>query len=465
MTQTNTQELPKPGKGKAFFERAEQVAETGNWDFAVELYVEGIKREPDNVIQGHQPLREVALKRKAQGGKGPGMGDKFKHRPVKDPLANLVNASFLLAKEPGSVQFMNQVRQNAVRLELPRVTKWVCDILVESQRQTKKPNVRLLMSVAESYEDIKELRSAIVACDMAKAADPDNAEIQRKSGQLGADYTIQKGKYGEEGEFTKGVADMDAQKELIERDKLIQGQQFLIDEIDKARKQYVASPDVHGKINALVDALLKIPEESYENEAIDVLTKAHLDTNAYQFKLRIGDIRIRQMTRRYRKLRKDGDKQAAVKQAQAQLAFELAEFKERSINYPTDLALKFELGKRQLLAGQHDKAIGSLQQAQRDPRRHIAAMSFLGQAFEAKDLPREAADTYERALETEMTEDRAKELRYNLGNVLESMGELERARDEFSTVAQTDYNYRDVRQRLDAINKAIQERDNAAQGQ
>ena len=45
-------------KGKAFFERGDQVAETGNWDFAMEMYLEGIARDPDNVDQGHQPLRE-----------------------------------------------------------------------------------------------------------------------------------------------------------------------------------------------------------------------------------------------------------------------------------------------------------------------------------------------------------------------------------------------------------------------
>jgi len=84
-------------------------------------------------------------------------------------------------------------------------------------------------------------------------------------------------------------------------------------------------------------------------------------------------------------------------------------------------------------------------------------MSCLGQAFEAKDWHREAAETYQRALETEMTEERAKELRYNLGSVLEKMGELGRARDEFSAVAQTDYNYKDVRQRLNDVNKALQE--------
>ncbi|MDP6634135.1 MAG: hypothetical protein QGG42_04515 [Phycisphaerae bacterium] len=459
MTEADTQNTPpeptKAGKGKAFFERAEQVAETGNWDFAIELYVEGLKREPGNIDQGHQRLREVALKRKVQGGKGPGIGDKFKHRLGKDPEMNLANAAFLLAKEPGSAQFMNQMRQAAVKLELNEVIKWVCDILLESQRQAKKSNVKLLMMLTENYTGIEEYIQAIQACELARKSMPDDAVIQQTLSDLSAKYTMHKGKYGEEGDFSEKVVDLKGQQELAQKDHIVQSEDFLLQDIEKTRAEYLASPDVPGKVNAFVDALLKIPDEAYEGEAVDVLTKANLDSGAYQYKLRIGDIKIRQMTRRYRKLVQDGDKEAAKNQLRAQLKFELDEFKERSINYPTDLTLKYELGRRQYLAGAYDDAIASLQQAQRDPRRHLSAMSFLGQAFEAKGWMREASETYTRALETEMTEDRAKELRYNLGGVLEKMGQLVPAREQFSAVAQADYNYKDVRQRLDSINKAI----------
>ncbi|MDP6543146.1 MAG: hypothetical protein QGH60_04090 [Phycisphaerae bacterium] len=454
-TQNPSEEPTGPGKGKAFFERAEQVAETGNWDFAIELYIEGLKREPGNVEQGYQRLRDISLSRKAQGGKGPGMGDKFKRRPGKDLETNLVNSAFLLAKEPGSQQFMNQIRQCAVKLELNGVVKWICDILLESQRLAKKPNVRLLMMITETYSGVEEFTQAIQACELARKASPDSAEIQQTLSDLSARYTMHKGKYGEEGDFSEKVADLEGQKELMQKDHLVQSEDFLLQEIEKARKEYLGSPDVPGKVNALVDSLLKIPDEAYEGEAVDVLTKAHRDSGTYQYKLRIGDIKITQMTRRYRKLVHDGDKEGAKAQIRTQLAFELDEFKERSINYPTDLRLKFELGRRQHLAGMHDDAIASLQQAQRDPRRHLAAMSYLGLAFEAKGWLREASETYGRALETEMSEDRAKELRYNLGSVLEKMGQLTQAREEFSAVAQADYNYKDVRERLDAINEAI----------
>ena len=65
MTQADKSTDQSTGKGKAFFDRGDQVAETGNWDFAIQMYLEGIRREPGNIARGHQPLRQVSLKRKA----------------------------------------------------------------------------------------------------------------------------------------------------------------------------------------------------------------------------------------------------------------------------------------------------------------------------------------------------------------------------------------------------------------
>jgi tetratricopeptide (TPR) repeat protein len=112
------------------------------------------------------------------------------------------------------------------------------------------------------------------------------------------------------------------------------------------------------------------------------------------------------------------------------------------------MGLKYELGRRQFLAGKFDDAIASLQQAQRDPRRHLSAMTYLGRAFARKNLFREAAETFERALGGELTDERGKELRYELGLVLMEMEKYSEARDQFSNVAQADYNYRDVRAQL-----------------
>jgi len=451
MTQASSQPNPASGKGEKFFDRADEVAQTGNWDFAIALYLEGIAREPDNIERGHQPLREVSLKRKAMGGKGPGIVEKLKRRPGKDPVTSLVNGEYLLAKEPGSAQYMEHVLKAAMALKLPNVTKWICDILLEAERQVPKRHKRLLFVLVEAYSDMEDYAPAIEACDMAREFAPNDSRLQQRSQELSAKYTIKKGKYDQDGDFARSVKDLDEQKRLVQKDALVKDSGYLQREIEETRKEYLALPTVSGKILAYVDALTALEEERYEDEAIQVLKKAHQDTGAYQFKMRIGDIRIRQMSRQRRQALEDGNKEAAAELARRQLQFELQEFAERAANYPTDVALKYELARRHLAAGQNDEAIALFQHALRDPRRRVMASNYLGQAFARKGWYREAAETFEKVLSSEMPEERAKEIHYNLGDVLEKMNELARAQDEFSMVAQIDYNYKDVRQRLEAI--------------
>lgn len=442
-------------KAGVFFERAEQVAQTGNWDFAIELYLEGIRRDMSNIERGHQPLREVSLKRKAQGGKGPGMMESLKRRAGKDPIENLINTEYLLAKEPGSSNLLVAMLKATQALEQVPLIDWVGKILLDALHQGKR-NKNTLVFLAQAFDDIEEYESAIIACRMAQQLAPDDSKIARDIKTLGAKATIKQGKYEEAGDFTKGVKDMDRQKSLAQDAALVKGADFLRQQIDQARQAYLESPEVASKVNVLIDALLKTQDPGDENEAIDVLTKAHADTGVYQFKARIGDVKIRQMTNRYRKLVAAEDKPAAIEQAKQLLAFELAEYTDRAANYPTDLSIKYELGKRQFLSGNYDDAIGSLQQAQRDPRRHLSALNYLGQAFAKKQWYPEAAETYQRALEAEVPDSRKKDIWYNLANIYEKMDQLDKAQDLFSELAQTDFNYRDVRDRLDGVRKKIQ---------
>jgi len=452
MAQTDSQ-AGSSGDGKAFFERAEQVAETGNWDFAIEMYLEGIQREPGNIERGHQALREVALKRKALGGKGPGLKERLTRKGGKTPIEALINAEHLLAKDPGSTPYMVQVLEAAKKLEQKELVAWMCETLLDAQRQSPKKSLKILILLIESFDDIEDYAKALQACGIAIELSPGNQEIEIAMNTLSAKYTIQKGKYDQDGSFVKGVKDMDRQKQLAQKDALVKDRSYLEDQIAQALAEYEQSPAAQGKINSVVTALLKIEEESFENQAIDILSKAHSDTGAYQFRMRIGDIRVRQMTRRYRKLKTSGNETGAAELLKEQLAFELEEFTERAANYPTDLAIKFELGRRQFLAGKLDEAIASFQQAQRDPRRHLSAMTYLGRAFASKGWHSEAADTYAKALEADMPEERAKEVRYNFGDVLAKLERFGEAQEQFSLVAQTDFNYKDVRRRLEDVRK------------
>ncbi len=443
-------------KSKPFFDRAAQVAETGNWDYAIEMYLQGINREPQAVERGHEKLREVALRRKASGGKSAGFLDKMKRKGGKTPDLALHNAEWLMSRDPGDMSYWRLIVQAAKAGQWPDVARWAGKCLYELNRALPKPSKEVYGFLAQTYTDMKLWPEAVTACQAALNLDPSNGELQNMMRNVSAQATIEKGRYDQEGSFTKSVKDMDKQIELLKQDQLSADEGFLEGQIRKARAAYEAEPTVAGKITGLVDALTRIEDEGYENEAIDVLTKAHADTGVYRFKMRIGDIRERQLKRRYSKLAKGEDKAAAQQAAKELLAFQLTEYAERAANYPTDLGLKYELGRLHLAAGQYDEAIAVLQQARRDPKRRIAAMSYLAQAFYKKGWFGEAAEFYEQALNSELNENQTKELKYSLGVVYEAQGKNDQALEQFSEVAQIDFNFRDVRDRIERLRPSQQ---------
>jgi len=451
MSQPEKAPNPGEGKGKAFFKRAEEVAATGNWDFAIQMYVDGIRREPENIERGHKPLREVSLKRKAAGGKPAGMFEAMKHKATKDPAESLANAEFLLAKDPGNINHMMGVFHAAQNVGNHELINWIGDLVLAASRAAKKPNKQTCKALAKAWNEIGENAKALEAVDTARAVYQNDPELEDMAGKLAAMAAMDKGKYEES--FTKSIDNLDGQLKHARKDQLVHDQDYLQREIEQSRAEYQESPTVPGKIDALVDALLQVEDEAHEKEAMEVLAKAHAETGAYRFKSRLDDVRVRQLRRRAGKIRQEGDKTKIAAMARKLLAFEMKMYAERAKNYPTDLSIKFELGRRQLLAGRIDDAIGSLQQAQRDPKRRITAMVLLGRAFAAKDWHREAVETYERALEHDLTENRAKEVHYYLAASLEAMGNTAEALEHYSRVAQIDYNYLDVRDRIEALRK------------
>src|SRR3954453_11641604 len=101
-------------KAKAFFDRGTTVAGTGNFDYAIEMYLQGLAIDPE-AVAAHQTLRDISMKRKASGGKKLGMMDAFKLRSAKDDKQGLLNSEKLLAYDPGDIGHMMNLIENAVK--------------------------------------------------------------------------------------------------------------------------------------------------------------------------------------------------------------------------------------------------------------------------------------------------------------------------------------------------------------
>jgi TolA-binding protein len=112
--------------------------------------------------------------------------------------------------------------------------------------------------------------------------------------------------------------------------------------------------------------------------------------------------------------------------------------------------LKYEYALRLLVNQQYDDALPLFQEAIRDPRHRLAAMDKTGMCFFYKEWYPDAIDIFKGALKTcDVPDSRVgKDIRYNLARSYEENDQASEALNMYRKLAQLDYNYKDVAQRV-----------------
>ncbi len=466
------QDIPEQLKSRAqdFFKRGAEVAYTLNYDYAIEMYLDGLSFWPTALEEGHKPLFEISLRRKETGGKKSGLTDssKYKKLSTKNPKDAMLRAEYHFAKDPTNQGHMTDVVKHALEANFNNVAFWMNDILFNNNMQREKPDIKTYLFVRDSYIKLGNYSRALTACQMAFQLKPKDEGLKESVRDLSAQATMQQGRYDEEdGSFTQSIRDRDQQQKMLEQGRDIQSADFKMNAIAEARKEYEADPTIPGKINKLVAALCSMEKEEYENQAVEILDKAYNELDKFSYKQKIGEIRIKQATRKIRAIQKQykkdpGNEELKQQYAQATKALlksELEHYRASVENYPTDMKLKYEYAVRLMKAGKYDDAIPLLQDSRSDPRHRIPSLNCIGRCFFYKEWYTDAIETFEQALEMleNMEGALGKELYYNLARSHEANENLEEALNIYRKVAQIDYNYKDARVRIDKLRKKILE--------
>ena len=144
-------------KARKWFDHAQTVADTRNYDYAIECYTNGLELWPEAVEEGHMKLRVVATQRHAAGKKTPSAGERMK-RPVgrKDALRNMLNAEFLWAKDPTNVTYMEALFKNAVKTRCDATAMWFGPIVFEAVTKENKPTAQRFLMLRAGYLELAE---------------------------------------------------------------------------------------------------------------------------------------------------------------------------------------------------------------------------------------------------------------------------------------------------------------------
>ncbi|MEP0841851.1 MAG: hypothetical protein HRF43_03975 [Phycisphaerae bacterium] len=463
-----TDQPPKPTfsdddirKAREWFARGQDMAAKKNYDYAIECYLTGLEFWPEAVEEGHKPCYAAALFR---GPRKVGFTEKMKLN-ARDPKQAMLAAEALLTKEARNPQWMEGVFKNAAKGGFYATAMWIGELLNDAAVKEPKPNPARFQLLREVYEQIGDtspeapalaiaaLERAVDALSKLKALKPQDMSISNDLRDVAGKLTILKGRYSSAEDFRDSIKDTAAQREIHDKERLVQADERMEELIAAAQAAYEAEPRERKRVMDLVDLLCRRENEADENKAIGVLLKAYKESNEYSYRQRAEDIRIRQYRRRQRRLEAAGDAAALEQHKAERLKFELGVYKSRIRHYPTDMSLRFKYGELLFEAGQYDEAIPVLQEARNDPKSRIPCSLYIARCFYEKGYHSQAIDTLKEAIANYETPDDAtgKKLHYWLARAYEADGQDLDALKTYGQLIQWDYNYEDVRKRIDDL--------------
>lgn len=465
-----------PANARTFFDRAATIQDTENYEYATTLWLQGLRWDPTS-MKGHEKFYECASKfGERTGAKGPSK-DQLGAIAGKSIVEKYLGALLNWGVHPMEWQSGLKAFELAAKLKLEEPGYWLGSKVLGAAVSHPKARKEHFVQLMDLFASISAFDRAVQAGEAAVRLDPGDGPLVARVRNMSAQATMNKGGYeqsGQAGGFRKNVKDISAQRAREEEERIVKSEDVQQRAIDNARRELDERPTDPATITKLARLLMERGTPEDEKSAYQVLMKGFEATNVYKLKQTAGDIRMRVARRKLREARAalDADpgnpeRRAAFEGgARKVLENEIVEYTERVAAYPTDLALKFELGRRHAEAGDHEKAIEQFQVAQNAPGMTNTVLGALGASFVAMGWLDEAEGTYRRALEKHenTSDDLGLALRYGLMDVLQrratdsrDLGAAEEAFKLASNIAIQQINYRDIRARRETLQALVRE--------
>lgn len=437
-------------------EKAEEAVKRRNYAFAVNLYAQLLALQPDNG-KARAGLR-TALFKKAElkppskliawvaggvhvltgkiaalcGGHA-AAAKAFERFLALDPLSEGVNMALARSLERAGFAESALAVYRAYADHEPRCL------------EASRASGRLLYERGE-HQDAYEM------FERALKVDPRDQESLRARKNLAAEGALKKSGIEKAQSSRELLKDREQQVRLEKSARLQLSAEEIEKELDEVETKLGENPD--DVANLLRASELHEMRRDTQS-ALDCLERAYtLKPDDVALGDRVGDLRLRSQEERVRKAEESGDHSAAGNARRALAEMRGAEFRRRVERHPTDLGLRFELGKALLELGDYDGSITELQQAVKDPRRQVEALLALGRAFRHKDLDELAVTQLQKALEVSGPGGLGKDVLYELGGIAEAQGKTDEALRHYAAILENDYGYRDVADKVASLKSA-----------
>lgn len=449
-------------EARVLFNKGAEAAQRENLDYAIALYNQVLEKEP-GFYECRKALRELQFRKTGGGG---GFFKKMLSGASSSPLvakgqialhtnpaSALAIAEQILNSDPSSSAAHRLVVEAAKALELPRTGTMSLEILVKNSPKDKGLAIEFAEALAASGGDTK--RGEQVLIELLRQY-PNDGELNSALKNLSARTTMDEGGYaaleGGKGSYRDILKDKKEAVSLEQEKRVVKTE----DIAERLIGEYEARLQTEPKNLKLVRSLAELyTQKNQFDKAMELydrvknsemgndpsLERAMAKTIERRF-----DFQLEHLDPAAPDYAEQKGKIAAEK-----LNYQVTECQQRVEKYPTDLAIRYEMGVLYFQAGKINEAIQEFQKAQQNPHKTISARGYLAQCYAQKKMYDMAARQLQSAIkEKPVFDDEKKELVYNLGLVLENMGKKEEAIEQFKLIYEMDIGYKDVAAKVDA---------------
>jgi tetratricopeptide (TPR) repeat protein len=458
MAEIGLNEMPRELRMR--FTKGNDALARDNFDYAIELYGQVLAEQP-GLYDCRKSLRTAQL-RKAGAAKGffKKMLSNASSSPLvargqmalrKDPAEALQIAEQILNSDPYSSAGHKLVVEAANAMEMPRTAVLSLEILAGNSPKDRDVVIKFAEALAQTGESSKAEK---LLSDLYAAFPMDN-ELNQALKNVSARKTMDKGGYEAmadgKGSYRDILKNKDEAVALEQGNRQVKSEDLTEKLIREKEERLLTEPANLKVIKDLAELYTQKKQFDtalgyYEKlKASDTGNDSAVDRGIAETTLRKFDHQISQLA-----TAPDHAEQIAKLQAEKQ-AYQLTECQKRAERFPTDMQIRFELGKLYFQAGKISEAIAEFQKAQTNPNRKLQSLNYLGQCFARRNMNELAIRTFESAIKEKLIfDEEKKDLIYNLGCVLEKAGKREEAIKQFEQIYAVDAAYKDVGPKMDA---------------
>ena len=461
MAEKNVNEIPR--EARLLFTKANEAAQRENVDYAITLFNQVLEKEP-GFFECRKALRAAQFQK--CGGRGgffkkmwSGAGSspqvaKAKMALNKNPAEAMAIAEQILNGDPNSSAAHRIIVEAANALELPQTAVMSLDTMVKNSPKDKNLAIEFAHAVGTTGGDTGPAERLLA--ELLRNS-PSDGELNQALKDLSARKTLDQGGYnaleGGQGSYRDILKDKEQSVSLEQEKRVVKTEDVAERLIGEYEARLQTEPNNLKLVRQLAELYAQKQQFERSLALYDRIKNSDMGNDA-SLERAIADTIVRRFDHQLEQLdaaAPDYTEQSAKLQAE-KLNFQVAECQKRVEKYPTDLAVRFEMGQLYFQTGKITEAIGEFQKAQQNPHKRLAAMSFLAQCYAKRKMFDMAARMLQSAIKEKLVfDDEKKDLVYNLGCVLESMGKKEEAIEQLKLIYEIDIGYKDVAAKVDAF--------------